>query len=77
MKNRILSRTLLPLALAVYLLGIHDGKIALWSKNDPEPVKIFPYSAATLPEDAQKQLENGIPIRSMRQLQKLYEAYFS
>lgn len=77
MKKRILSRTVLPLALAVYLLGIHDGKIALWSRNDPEPVKIFPYSATALPEEAQKQLQNGIPIHSMRQLQKLYEAYFS
>lgn len=77
MNKRIFSRTVLPLTLAVYLLGIHDGKIALWGENDPEPVKIFPYSVATLPEDAQKQLENGIHICSMRQLQKLYEAYFS
>ena len=77
MKKRSVTRLVLPLALAVYLLGIHDGKVALWEGNDPEPVKVFPYRASRLPEEAQKRLEEGIPIDSMDELRKLAEAYLS
>jgi hypothetical protein len=31
-----------------FLLGIHDGRIALWKGDDPEPVKVFPYFASLL-----------------------------
>lgn len=65
------------LLLAVYLLGIHDGKIALWSGDDPEPVRVFPYSASMLPQEARAYLEKGIPINSMAELDRLIEAYLS
>lgn len=77
MKKRKLSQLLCCALLSLYLLGIHDGKIALWSGDDPEPVKVFPYSASMLPEDARKQLEAGIPINSMDELRRLAEAYLS
>lgn len=75
MKKKQLSNLLCCALLAVYLLGIKDGKIALWKGNDPEPIKIFDYSASNLPEDARKQLETGVPINSLRELRKLAEQY--
>ena len=75
MKKKQLSNLLCCALLAVYLLGIHDGKIALWKGNDPEPIKVFDYSASQLPEEAQKQLEAGVPINSIRELKKLAEQY--
>lgn len=77
MKKRSVTRLVLPLALAVYLLGIHDGKIALWHGDDPEPVEVFPYRAALLPEEDRQRLEKGIPIDSMEDLRRLVEAYLS
>lgn len=77
MKKKHLSHLLCAAILSVYLLGIHDGKIALWSGDDPEPVRVFPYSASLLPKDARKQLEAGIPIESMEDLNRLIEAYLS
>ena len=75
MKLKNLSHLLTCALLAVYLLGVHEGKIALWKNEDPEPVKVFPYSVSMLPEEAQKRLEAGIPIESIEQLRKLAEAY--
>ena len=60
-----------------FLLGIHEGKIALWKDNDPEPIKVFPYSAEMLPEADQKALQKGIEIKSMKQLYSLIEDYLS
>ena len=77
MKKRNLSQILCCALLAVYLLGIHEGKIALWRGDDPEPVKVFPYSASMLPEEAQQKLKAGVPINSISELKRLAEAYLS
>lgn len=74
---RKIKSQLLCWILAVYLLGIHEGKIALWSSDDPEPARVFPYSASTLPKEARDALERGIPINSMEDLNRLIEAYLS
>ena len=66
-----------PIVLLGFLLGIHEGKIALWKDNDPEPVKIFSYRAELLPEEDQKALKKGIKVENTRQLQQLIEDYFS
>lgn len=75
MKKKQLSNLLCCALLAVYLLGIHEGKIALWKGNDPQPVKVFDYSASQLPEEAQKRLQEGVPIKSIRELRQLAEQY--
>ena len=56
MKKKSLSNLLCCAMLAVYLLGVHDGKIALWQGDDPKPIKVFPYSASMLPEEARKHI---------------------
>jgi hypothetical protein len=75
MKKKPFSSLICCALLAVYLLGIHEGKIALWKGNDPEPIKVFDYEASKLPEDAQKQLQAGVPIKSIKQLRELAEQY--
>ena len=66
-----------PIVLLGFLLGIHEGKVALWKDNDPQPIKVFPYQAELLPEADQKALEKGIPVESIRQLRQMIEDYFS
>ena len=75
MKKKQLSNLLCCALLAVYLLGIHEGKIALWKGNNPKPIKVFDYSASQLPEEAQKRLEAGVPIKSLKELRELAEQY--
>ena len=77
MKKRIISQFLCCALLAVYLLGIHDGKVALWSGDDPEPETVFPYHVSMLPKEARELLEQGIPINSMEELNRLIETYLS
>lgn len=60
-----------------FLLGIHEGKIALWQDNKEEPIRVFPYQASMLPEADQQRLRNGIRVDSIRELHKLIEDYFS
>ncbi len=60
-----------------FLLGVHNGQIALWQDDDPQPIKVFPYSASCLPEADQKALHKGIPINSKEDLARLLEDFFS
>lgn len=59
------------------LLGIHNGYIALWYGDDPEPARVFPYKASLLPEQDRRLLEAGIPIESESRLHSLLEDYLS
>lgn len=45
-----------------FLLGIHEGYVALWVHEDPLPQKIYPYSVQSLPPEDQLALSRGIPI---------------
>ena len=74
MKRR---RWICSMVLAGFLLGVHDGYIALWKGEDPEPIRIFPYSAELLPPEDQAALEKGIPIRSREDLTALLEDFCS
>ena len=70
------EKLLAALALT-FLLGIHDGYIALWKEGNPEPAEVFPYKAELLPEADQKRLEAGIRINSKKDLLQLMEDYLS
>lgn len=73
------KRIILLYSIAVFsfLLGIHDGKVALWYRDDPEPVQVFPYSASSLPLADQEALRHGIHIESKEDLIRLIEDYLS
>ena len=60
-----------------FLLGVHDGYIALWKEGSPEPAEVFPYKASLLPEADQKRLEKGIRIESKKDLLELMEDHLS
>ena len=75
MKFRKFSTFLCAAFMAVYLLGIHEGKIALWSGDDPEPIQVFPYRAALLPKKERQMLKEGIRVESMEELYRLAEEY--
>ena len=60
-----------------FLLGVHDGYIALWKEGSPEPAEVFPYKASLLPEADQERLEKGIRIESKKDLLELMEDYLS
>ena len=60
-----------------FLLGIHQGKIALWRDNQKEPMKVLPVQVSMLPEEDQKLLQKGIHVDSLGQLYRLLEDYLS
>lgn len=60
-----------------FLLGIHEGKIALWQNDDPEPIQVFPYSAWLLPKADQERLKEGVRFESMEELKDFVEDYLS
>ncbi len=66
---------LCTIALLGFLLGIHNGRVALWKDQDPKPVRVFPYYASALPPEAQKALKAGIPLESMEDLEALIKKY--
>ena len=70
------EKLLAALALS-FLLGVHDGYIALWKDGNPEPAEVFPYKAELLPETDRKRLEAGIRINSKQDLLELMEDYLS
>ena len=60
-----------------FILGVHEGRVALWRTPGGEPDTVFPYSAASLPPADQKRLEEGIVIDSEEDLMRLLEDYLS
>jgi len=59
-----------------FLVGIQDGKIAVWKDGEAKPT-VFPYRAETLPEADQKRLKEGIRIEDGTKLAQLLEDYLS
>ena len=61
---------------AGFLLGVYEGKIALWKDGSTQPT-VFPYRAALLPRDDRQKLERGIRIENEDQLIQLLEDFLS
>lgn len=76
MKNKAL-RCLCALFLLGFLLGVRDGKIALWKDGNAEPMRVFPYPIAVLPAQTQAELRNGIRVDTMDDLNRLLENLLS
>lgn len=77
MKRTLLRRRLCAFLLFGFLLGIHDGRIALWKDGLTEPWRVFPYPAAALPAQTQQELAKGIRVDSMEDLDRLLENFLS
>lgn len=76
MKKRISHLCAMALCFSL-LLGLKDGKAAIWKDDDPEPVKIFPYPVSLLPKEAREALKNGIRFESEEELYELIDNYLS
>ncbi len=60
-----------------FLIGIHQGRVALWKDEDPEPIKVFPFRAELLPKADQRALEQGIRVESEEELARLLQDFLS
>lgn len=60
-----------------FLLGSHNGYIALWKTGGSLPLFVYPYSVHSLPSADHALLKAGIPIESLQQLQVYLEDYLS
>lgn len=69
------KKTLCLTLLLGFLLGVHQGRVALWRDEDPEPVRVLPCPVRELPLSEQLLLKIGIRIPSDSELGKLLEDY--
>ena len=74
MMKRKLFATFLFLA---FLLGNHNGYLALWTGDNIDPDRIYPYRISTLPPEDQNALRKGIPVENILELTQLLEDYLS
>ena len=77
MKHHRLQHMLCSLLLFGFLIGVHEGRIALWKDGSPEPWRVFPYPVCVLPGKDRIALKNGIRVDSMEDLNRLLENYLS
>lgn len=77
MKRSILRRCLPSLVLFGFLVGVSNGRLALWKDGQAAPWKVFPCPVAALPIDTQRQLQQGIRVDSMEDLDRLLENLLS
>ena len=59
------------------VLGVFDGKLALFIGESPYPNRIFDFLIRTLPQEDQNRLFEGIKISSEEELELLLEDYMS
>lgn len=60
-----------------FLLGIHEGQIAIWKDEDPKPAIILPYKAESLPIKDRIALKKGIRFDSIKDIEKLLQDYLT
>lgn len=77
MKRSVLCRRLCPLVLLGFLLGVSNGRLALWKDGQTDPWKVFPCPVSALPAETQRQLQQGIRVDSMEDLDRLLENLLS
>ena len=60
-----------------FLLGVYEGRVALWKDEQAKPYKIFPYHARILPAADRRALEEGIRFESAEDLIRILNDYLS
>ena len=63
--------------LAGFVLGSHNGYLALWTGDTIDPDRIYPYRVSALPLEDQKELAKGVPAKDILELTQLLEDYLS
>ena len=76
MKNS--SKRLLSMLLAFgFLLGLRNGRLALWRDGDAHPEQIYDIRADTLPPADRLRLRQGIRVQTREEVWLLLENYLS
>ena len=65
------------LALTGFLLGLRDGRLALWQEGNSHPEQIYDIRADSLPPADQIKLRRGIQVESREELWEILENYLS
>ena len=73
----IIQKLLFPALLLTFLLGSHNGYVALWTGDTIDPDRIYPYRISALPPEDQKILNQGIRAENILELTQLLEDYLS
>ena len=60
-----------------FILGSHNGYVALWTEGQAEPDRTFPYRVSSLPQADQEALAKGIRAEDILELTQLLEDYLS
>lgn len=76
MKKTIFRSPLTCILLLGFLLGIYNGQIGVWKDQDPEPMRTIPCPVWVLSQTQRQMLQNGIPLNSMQDLEKLLTEFF-
>lgn len=63
--------------IAAFLLGSHNGFVALWKDSTAEPAVVFPYRIESLPLQDQQRLNQGILVDNEEALASLLEDFLS
>ena len=61
----------------LYTLGLYQGRLALYLPTHTVPETVYDTYAASLPEEHQQALRQGVAVYSEEQLQLLLENYLS
>ena len=77
MKPKRMSQILCSMLLRSFLLGVHDGRLAMWKDDDPTPCKVFPCPVLVLPKAVQQQLRAGVRLETMEDVNRLLENFLS
>ena len=59
------------------VLGVFEGKLALFAGKSPYPNIVYDFLIRTLPKEDQKRLEEGITVSSQNELDSLLEDFMS
>ena len=73
-RNHILLSALLG---AAFLLGIRDGRLALWQEGSPHPVRTYALHPDCLPQQDLAELQRGIRADTLPELTALLEDFLS
>lgn len=65
------------IALLNFILGIHNGYVALWDGTSQVPAQVYSIPAENLPPADQRALAQGIEAADEAALQRLLEDYLS
>lgn len=77
MKWSKLTGPVCTLVLLGFFIGVHNGRIAVWKNEDPEPYRVIPCPVWILSQRQQQALYSGIRIDSMADIDRFLEEFFS